>query len=250
MLGSIDIFIKYNPFIRSSQYQDFSKPLENLDLLCNNDILKYIPREFALATNNESSIFNILLLTKTSKFIKNIIKKDPTIKQYSLDINDESNTLKQMEQLYQGNLVDFGNFPNIQEIADILEMDYLKIAIHKGEIAFSSDFLRHYFKNNKFETFSIIFKNKVYKCNKYGVYISKAIRDFLSENPESNEFTFDLNIESDEIQPIIDFFNFSKVEIKDENIYSIGELLDKLQITSIFSGFLDEKIKYNEANND
>ena len=91
--------------------------------------------------------------------------------------------------------------------------------------------------------------NKIYKCNKYGVYISKVIRDFLSENPESNEFTFDLDIESDEIQPIIDYFNFSKVEINDSNIYSIKELFDKLQIKSIFSKFFDEKIKNSETLN-
>ncbi|KAK8872036.1 hypothetical protein M9Y10_007794 [Tritrichomonas musculus] len=248
MLELLNFIIKYTPFVRASRYPDFTQPLENLDLLCNNDILKYIPRDFTLTTNNGSSIFNILLLTKTSKYIKNIIKEDPTIKQYSLDINDELNTLKQMEQLYQGNKVDFDNFPNIQEISDILEMKDLKKAISMGEIILSPDFLRQCFKKNKYETFSIIFNDKIFKCNKYGVYISKVIRDFLSENPESNEFVFNLNIESDEIQPIIDFFNFSKVEIND-NIYSIRELLDKLQITSIFSNFFDEKIKDSEALN-
>ena len=249
MLGFLNFIIKSKPFIRGSQYQDFTEPLENFDLLCNNDILKYIPRKFTLTTNNGSSIFNILLLTKTSKYIKNIIKENPTIKQFSIEINDELNTLKQMEQLYQGNIVNFDNFPNIQEISDILEINDLKKAISMGEITFSPDFLRYCFKNNKYETFSIIFNNKIYKCNKYGVYISKVIRDFLSENPESNEFAFDLDIESDEIQPIIDYFNFSKVDINDSNIYSIKELFDKLQITSIFSKFFDEKIKDSEALN-
>ena len=78
-----------------------------IDLLYNVNILKCIPREFTLTTNNGSSQFNILLLSKTSRHIKNIIQSDPKIVQYNLGINDESNTLKQIERLYQGDLVNF-----------------------------------------------------------------------------------------------------------------------------------------------
>ena len=109
--------------------------------------LANIPRQFTITTNNSSARFNINVLSSISDVIEEFIRTNPDQNEYHIDIDDNSNAIDQMEQLYQGNLVDFGNFPNIQEIADILEMDYLKKAIHKGEIAFSSDFLRHYFKN-------------------------------------------------------------------------------------------------------
>ena len=86
------------------------------------NLFDFLPRTFTISTNNGSYKFNIDMLKDTSSVIFNFLAFNNQELEYHLDINDETNIMKKIEQLYQGKLVTFNDnellFP--QKISELL----------------------------------------------------------------------------------------------------------------------------------
>ena len=71
------------------------------------DLIKYIPRNFEISTNNGKYKFNKDLTNIFIPDIKDAIKENNDIKEFHFDIYDEQNVMVKVERLSKGETVDF-----------------------------------------------------------------------------------------------------------------------------------------------
>lgn len=169
------------------------------------DILKHIPRTFKLTTNNEQSLFNILLLTDTSSTIFEFLTENPNATEYHINIDYKDNILKKFEQLYQGDNVVFEEEElsickkitsqlNIKFIPNYLKPENLKLRefynssleLESG-VVLNSRSLQKFISKPGQKTFTIIVNDDNYKCNYFGVFSSKVIRDLIEKDPTTTQ---------------------------------------------------------------
>ncbi|KAK8836079.1 hypothetical protein M9Y10_040035 [Tritrichomonas musculus] len=226
-------------------------------------IFEYMPKTFTITTNYGSSNFNIEMLSDTSPVISDFISQNPQTFHYHLDINDNSNILSKFEQLYQGKLVCFtdSELPMASQITSSLDItccpNFLQnVSFFLDEKESSENYVKidmesfnDFLENYPLKTFTIITNKNTYKCNKYGVYSSSVIREYLSKNQSSSEYIYNYDDEFSEFQLICDLFNFQKVTLTVNNMNSLKEISDHLQIESIskkISNFIEKYDKIYE----
>ena len=216
-------------------------PLYKINFLIN------IPKTFSITTNDESEKFNIDMLKDTSRTILEFALNNPQTLTYHINIYSGC-TLRKFKQMYQGEVVNFidNEIPiynefrlhlkitNIPSLADNFSY-YHRLKKHDNSTLISYKSLKKYIKNFAPHTFIIKTKKKEYQCNNFGILSSKVICDFLSKNPAANIFIFDFDDECNEFQSICNVFNLQKVDITVNNVNSIKEIAESLQITSILS---------------
>lgn len=86
---------------------------------------------------------------------------------------------------------------------------------------------------DEFKTFTITTKKKEYQCCIFGVYTSNVIRQILENDTTQKKFDYDFEDTDDEFQLICDFFNCKTVDITNENMDSLKEIAEDLQINCI-----------------
>lgn len=226
-------------------------------------IYEFMPKLFSISTNNCVCHFNLRMLKEIIPVISKYVQDHPNENCYHLNINDDSNILFKFEQLFQGQTVIFDeiDFPISVLITKSLQItncpNYLKpeslktqkddqnISPQSGVEIDHQKFIE-YLKRTEFQTFTIKTHRKEYKCNIYGIYSSKVIRQKLEEDPTLIIFEFDYEDENYEFQSICDLFNFQCVNLKSESMYSIKELAERLQINCIIKQIDDFINKYEK----
>ncbi|KAK8865454.1 hypothetical protein M9Y10_011002 [Tritrichomonas musculus] len=89
-----------------------------------------------------------------------------------------------------------------------------------------ADFLR----DNDFNTFTIRTNKNTYKCNLFCVYLSNVVRAKLEEDPNNKHFFYNFKDEFNEFQLMCDLFNLKSIKITRNEIDSLTEIVDDLQI--------------------
>lgn len=74
---------------------------------CSYNVLKFIPRDFELTTNNCSYFFNANILANSSVDILHHIEENPNYLKYHIDIENSDNVIKKLEKVYQGERIHF-----------------------------------------------------------------------------------------------------------------------------------------------
>lgn len=225
--------------------------------------LEYIPRIFTITTNNGSYKFNIDFLKETSSVIKKAIENDPKNLQFHINVDDDQNVMKKVEDLYQNKKVIF-------YISDLIVLHHIIGALNivdcpsfmlpeklqpqnsvvptKATVQIDIKYVQDIFFQTFPKTFIIIANDKEYECNSLGVNSSKIIRQFREENPEENRFI--LTYEEDDkngLELIKNFFNFEKVEITINNMNSLQRVAEILQIELILSDIENYIDSYENA---
>lgn len=221
----------------------------------------FSPRLFTITTNSGSCKFNTYLLKDTSTVISKFLSENPNNLQYHLDIIDESNVLGKFEKLYQGEYVIFDEdeLPVSKKITELLNIvecpNFMKPESLKREesryfgfnanmvnslgVEISIGLFHKFLQNEVPQTFLIKTKKKTYYCNVFGVYCSEIIRKVLLEDPTIEEYVYNYDDEFDEFKPICDFFNMKKVDLTKNNMESIKEIAEDLQIKLILKDVND-----------
>ncbi|KAK8840572.1 hypothetical protein M9Y10_030782 [Tritrichomonas musculus] len=213
------------------------------------DLCKYLPRDFTITTNNGSYTFNVEILKDTSPVIWKHLRENPNIFQYHIDINDDENIMGKFEQLLLGQKVIFNESElpiafNITQLLGILKIQkYLNKcclynsnpygSINNSIIQLTKSSFKEFLKKKIHKSFVITTNNKKYACNKFGVYSSKVIRDFIQSNPEATQYTYDFENEFDEFQLISNFFNAEPIQITSNNMNSLKKISEDLKIEFI-----------------
>ncbi|KAK8842518.1 hypothetical protein M9Y10_026110 [Tritrichomonas musculus] len=239
----------------------------NISLLSSKfNIFDFLPRLFKITTNTGSSKFNIDILQNTSSVISGFLSTNPEQKEYHLDIDDNQNVLGKFEKMYQGECVTFeeDELPISQKITKLLNIikcpNYLKPeSLKTSEFSYSNYETGTFFevvidklsldnflsKNLSLQTFTITTNKKEYKCNIFGVYSSAVIRNLLLEDPTIESYVYNFDDEFCEFQPICDLFNFNIVNLTRNNMDSIKEIAEELQIELIIES-VDNYINTSE----
>ena len=213
------------------------------------DILDIIPRLFTLTTNSGSYKFNTEILKDTSSVIMKFLKENPTNLQYHIDIKDEENVLKKIEEMYRGKLVifdedelpiskKFTNILNIKCCPNYMKPESLKCQEGNSEyglglndgVGMSIESLNSFIENKSNRTFSITTKNNKYEVNFFGLFYSKILREIIIKDPETKEYFYDYDDEFGEFQSVCDLLNFEVVNVTINNVYSMKEIVEDLQI--------------------
>ena len=202
-------------------------------------ILKYLPCNFELKTNNTSSKFNLDLLICTSRKIYELIRKNANIFSYYLNVDDPMNILKKFELMYQGKKVFFEKRDQqiSEEIARLLELnspifnDSL-FQSPEGIIASTKSFST-LLRNEKYRNFIISTKTHKYMCNSYTIYFSDVIKDMIIKDPTIHHFEYDFDDEFGQFQTVCSLFNLETIEPTKNNIYFLKEIAEDLKITKI-----------------
>ncbi|KAK8872159.1 hypothetical protein M9Y10_007921 [Tritrichomonas musculus] len=215
------------------------------------NFFELMPKTFIISTNNSSGKFNIELLKDTSLLILHEFSRDQHKSQYYLNTNDDKNVLGKLEQLYQGKLVSFDkseipiyneiknilmikNLPNLDNSNNATNFNYIKNPLNASIL--SLEITKNNFFNflkNLPKNFTIITNRKEYRCNAFGVLSSKVISDAIHKEPTLNEYVYNHDDEFDEFQSICDLFNFETVKVTTNNMNSLKEIAEDLQIESI-----------------
>ncbi|KAK8844447.1 hypothetical protein M9Y10_024305 [Tritrichomonas musculus] len=229
------------------------------------NIFEYMPKLFKIINNEKEYFFNIDILRYMSLFIDKFIEDNPHQFLYQLNIEDQRNIFKKLELLHQGKLVLFDTndhstcseifeklkitkFP-INQIMNIDDYSFINIDCIKSEpksikLEFKEDDLYSFLTSSKHFSFTISTNKKEYKCNKFGILLSSVIREFVSKNPELNNFQLDFTDENDEFQIICDLFNFKTIKISKENADVLLQIANDLQIDCI----IEDIEKYIDSN--
>ena len=217
-----------------------------------------MPKFFTITTNTGFSNFNIYLLKDVSFVISDFLKENPHNLKYHLDTNDEENVLGKFEKMFQGEFVVFNEDDLLlsQKITKMLNFkncpNFLKpeILIHvetKSKkydmldasqnnifgVEISKNNLNNYLQYVAPQLFTIKTNKNEYKYNIFGVYASDVIKQILIEDPTKDNYIYDYDDEFNEFQSICDLFNFRSVDLNKNNMDSIKEIAEELQITLI-----------------
>ncbi|KAK8894591.1 hypothetical protein M9Y10_023027 [Tritrichomonas musculus] len=246
-----------------------------LSKICQKDFFENMPKTFTISTKNSTLHFNIQMLKETSPVISKFVQDNPNENNYSLNLTDDDNILVKFAQLYQGKSIIFeeGDIPLIQRFTQLLQIkncpNFLKPKslattqidsdgkrVYKsisflGSSSFSETIeiykngLISYLTREEFNYFTIITKKKEYKCCIFGVYTSSVIRQILDEDSSQKEFKYNFEDNKEEFQLICDFFNCQKIDITNENMDSLKEIAEDLQINCILQS-IDNYINHYE----
>lgn len=188
---------KYNFYTSQSHT---SQNLKFLSLL--HDDIEYFPRLFTITTKKGSYEFNTDILQDSSTAIAHLLKDDPNITQFRIDINDKDKVMEKFEKMYQGHMVSYDinelltlrqitsslniiNCPTFMKPERFLPSSFSIQTQNTVEICKTS--LESFLKNHIPLSFTIKSNDKEYKCNKYGIYSSKVLSDLLQKDPNMNE---------------------------------------------------------------
>ncbi|KAK8872183.1 hypothetical protein M9Y10_007947 [Tritrichomonas musculus] len=253
MIINYIIFSNANKHKSKNHLRFDSQALHLLDSSCKFSFLELIPRSFTISNQNKFYKFNSDILKQTSSIILEFIENNPQSQEYHLEIDDEKNTLNKIEQVYQGKSVVFDedNILILEKIAKTLKInffneltlpkddffDFFNKEVSNSSIKIELDKygLNKYFKNELHETFTITTDKNVYKCNYYGILASNVLREYIDKNPTKYEYKLDYDDEFGDFQLICDIFNFKEVRMTVNNINSIKEISDQLNIEIIFN---------------
>ena len=230
-------------------------------------IIFFIPRTFTITTNTGSDKFNTLFIGDKSSIIADFLVENPENMEYHLDIDDKDNVLGKFEQIYQGEFVIFDEdeLPISQKITKLLNIiecpNFMKPESLKrpeggwcgpynqrqNEFGVEINYLdlSIYLQRTAPRSFIIVTNKKEYECNIFGVYSSGIIREHFAKNPTSYKYVYNFDDDFNEFQAICDIFNFKNVILTRNNIESIKEIAEVLQITVILND-VENYIKYTE----
>ena len=237
-----------DPFNSSDKSQSIS--LFNYQYI--SDVFDFMPKQFTISTNTGSSQFNILFLMNTSSVISQFLTNFPDKTEYHLDIEDNQNILGKYEKMYQGEFVLFDEeellishkitkLLNLVDCPNFLKPEGLKrqetnVGYGPNNHVLGVEInLNSYLQSNDSRTFTIRTNKKEYKCSVFGVYSSAVLHQLLLEDPNKDLYFYDYEDEFDRFQPICDLFNFEKVILTRDNMESIRDIAEDLQIDIILN---------------
>ncbi|KAK8854448.1 hypothetical protein M9Y10_017010 [Tritrichomonas musculus] len=222
------------------------------ETMSNFNILKYLPKNITISTNNESRKFNLEIFERSSQVIYEFIRSKPDCKQYHININDKYNVLSKISQIFDGDKIIFkpSEIPTLKKIISSLSINccsnFLENILDGDSnitLALNNHNIKHYVKQEKFITFKISTKNNVYQCNSFGVLFSVVICEYLQKNPNAKKFEYNFDDKFNEFQEICDLFNFNSVKVNTDNMKSLKKISEDLKIAVI-----KEKIDQNCQN--
>lgn len=212
------------------------------------EIFSIMPKLFVItANNNIPHNFNIAMLKDTSQLISRLLANDTECLEYHLEFDDDLNILEKFEKIFRGEEATLNDdeFQLLRKMTKSLEMEnsinFYKSTLfstHK-EMTVGINFPQFisYLKYGAPQTFVIKTHKKQYKCNIFGVYSSQVLCDLLLKDPKIDSYEYDFDDELDEFQLICDLFNFKDIKITSNNMNSLNDIINDLQIT-----YLIEKI--------
>lgn len=110
------------------------------------------------------------------------------------------------------------------------EPNFVYGASNKYKVEISKKNFILFIKEKMPRNFTIRTNKNEYNCNIYGIHSSAIIDQFLKENSKATVYEFNYDDEFNEFQPICDFFNFEYISITTNNMDSIKEISEDLQI--------------------
>lgn len=212
------------------------------------EIFSIMPKLFVItANNNIPHNFNIAMIKDTSQLISRLLANDTECLEYHLEFDDDLNILEKFEKIFRGEeeTLNDDEFQLLRKMTKSLEMEnsinFYKSTLfstHK-EMTVGINFPQFisYLKYGAPQTFVIKTHKKQYKCNIFGVYSSQILCDLLLKDPKIDSYEYDFDDELDEFQLICDLFNFKDIKITSNNMNSLNDIINDLQIT-----YLIEKI--------
>lgn len=229
------------------------------------NIFQKMPKTFTITTNTSSCSINIEMLKDTSSIISTFLEENPGNLQYHINIEDDLDVLTKIKQMYEGETVSFNEDQLLltQKITKALQLTCFPNFLKPPSLRASSNFgyqfqsnqttsakinmtqFGEYLKNTAPKTFSIITKKREYKCNVFGILSSTILSDIIAKDPTITSYSYDIEDEFDEFQSICDFFNFQLVSLSKDNMDSIKEIAEDLQIDCILED-VDNYIDYIE----
>lgn len=238
---------------KNSNKASISSSFNLFDLSFN--VFELLKKDFTISTNNGSYKFNSNMLKDTSVEICNSLIANPENYEYHLNLDDPKNIMSKIEQLYQGKrisivhnellfiqkmieILKINSFPSIFRSSRVqTDKNYLNLsqAIYHVEINELSlvKFMQYNFGQTNNNLFIISIEDKQYQCNIYGIRSSKKINELIIQNPSLQLYNYNIIDEFSDFQVICDLFNFNKINITSNNMYSIKKFADDLQIECI-----------------
>ena len=223
------------------------------------DILLKVPRDFEICTKDGSCYFNTHVMRDISITISELLDQKSDANCYDISLNN-NNVLKKIEDLCQGKSIELyenelSEYKNIVNILQIYNLPKYFSNTKKIQLKYGcKDFLQ-----NIPITFIISTKKDEYCCNIFGICSSKVIFDFITNNPDINQFIYDYDDEFKEFQQICNFFNFEQISITSNNLSFLKKIAEDLQIDYIlektdaiiqYQEKLDQKIDKNQITAD
>ena len=272
----------YLPFNHKDKKGQKKNSIYLLSPSCKFDVLKSMPLQFTITTKNSSGKFNTIILKDTSEVISGFLSNNPNSSEYHLDIEDSENVLGKLEQVYRGNFIKFTqkDISIYQKIKNDLQIDNLpdlmfnnhnnnnfhgwgalynrrmpntfNIDASNKEVHINFSSFSYYIENVN-PTFTIQTKKREYLCSIFAATSSKTIRDYLSTNPQSDRYFYDIDDADEEFNYINDIFNFKAVTLTSRNSDSIKNIAEDLGIGCILNtvnSFFDDKDKVSQIIDD
>ncbi|KAK8837430.1 hypothetical protein M9Y10_036425 [Tritrichomonas musculus] len=230
------------------------------------DLIKYIPRNFEISTNNGKYKFNKDLTNIFIPDIKDAIKENNDIKEFHFDIYDEQNVMVKVERLFKGETVDF--FKSEEKSIKKITTFFLNIVFPESMLENTTNFTDKLNQEKVFPeqislriNYPILFNNirnlpriftiktnqNEYKCNRISILCSNAIQSFLKSNPNAKKFDFNFNEKNHEFQLMANFFNGCNITFNKQNkdlLLSISEQLDIKPLVESINAFT-QKVNEN-----
>ena len=245
-------------------YKNFEHEYEERDISilvsrsCTLNVLKILPRDFELTTNNRSYFFNANILSNSSIIILHHIEENPNYLQYHLDIENCDDVIKKLEQIYQGESIQL-NKEEAQIYALISKKLCLQYSVNQKDSKitiifnqFSNEYKIHqqslnlFFQNDLPKSFIIQTKKAEYKCNEYGILLSFVIRENLSKDSKIDRYFYDYEDEENEFELISNILNFQNIDINKDNANTILKICKELRIEcliQILTDFINDSQK-------
>lgn len=241
-------------FLLSSQFQIF----HSQTLL---DILAFYPKDFKITNQGKEYCFSAPVIRDLSVVIG---KLNQDVKEFSIDINDPFDSMQKFTDVLNGKIVTVEikqERPFFKKLAQILQVNLpppisapsnLKM---NYQCSYSSKTLKMAILSNSIQNlsqknprnFSIKTGNNNYNCNYMTVVLSSKIASALAENPQLNEFTYEIDDSNKQFQIFCDFFNYLCCQITSQNIDFIEKVAYDLDIKCIQNRISEYRKKFDDG---
>ncbi|KAK8835201.1 hypothetical protein M9Y10_002081 [Tritrichomonas musculus] len=241
-------------FLLSSQFQI----LNSTNLL---EVLSSYPKDFKITNQGKEYYFSSPVIRDLSAVIN---KLPAEVKEFSIDINDPFDSMQKFADVLVGKTSSIEikqERPFFKKLAQILQVNLPPTisATYNLKINYQSPYSSKILKmailplsiqnlsQKNPRTFTIFTNNNNYSCNCLTVALSGKIAAAITENPELNEFRYEIDDPTNQFQIFCDFFNFVCCQITSQNIDFIEKVAYDLDIKLIQKKITEYRKKFDDG---